>query len=205
MLAGLKAVATALLLWTAVHPVAAIAGSFEDGEAAFRHKDYETAMALWKPLAAAGHAGALVDVATLYYGGLGVVRDYRQAYAYLSKASEMGDPQAHYLLAALYRDGTGVERDQGKALALFRKAAEKDVPGAQYDLGLMYFLGNGGPADYGEAFYWFGLASKAAGKEHAQLRATADYMQDHAEAKLSREQAAELRDRITARQSAQSH
>ena len=204
MLTGLKAVTTVLLLCTAVHPVDAIAGPIEDGDAAYRRKDYAAAMGHWKPLAAAHNAAALVDVAILYYGGLGVVRDYHLAYVYLSEASELGDRQAHYLLAALYRDGTGVERDQEKALALFRKAAEQDVPGAQFDLGLMYFLGNGAPADYGKAFYWFGVASSAAGKEHAQLLATAEYMQHQAEARLSKEEAAELRERIKTSQKAQS-
>jgi uncharacterized protein len=204
MLTGLKAVMTVLLLWTAVHPVAAIAGPMEDGDAAYHRKDYAAAMRHWKPLAAAHNAAALVDLAILYYSGLGVVRDYHLAYVYLSEASDLGDPQADYLLAALYRDGTGVERDQAKALALFRKAAEQDVPGAEFDLGLMHFLGNGAPADYREAFYWFSLASSAAGKEHAQLRATADYMRHQAEARLSKEEAAELRERIKTRQTAQS-
>jgi len=80
MLPGLKAVTTVLLLWTAVHPVAAIAGPIEDGDAAYRRKDYAAAMRHWKPLAAAHNAAALVDVATLYYGGLGVVRNYHLAY-----------------------------------------------------------------------------------------------------------------------------
>ena len=49
------------------------------------------------------------------------------------------------------------------------------------------------------------VAKKALGwARHAQLRATAGYMRDKAEGRLSKEQATDLRERINARQTAQS-
>lgn len=87
---------------------------------------------------------------------------------------------------AMYRDGKGVEQDKDKAAALFRKAAEHGIQGAQYSLRLSYLNGRGVAIDYAEEYFWFSLAAKAQGKDHAQLRTTATFMRDQAAAKLGK-------------------
>ena len=73
----------ALLTFAAVSalgwPILAFAGAYEDGAAAFRLKDYSAAMKHWRPLAEGDDARAQADIAALYYGGLGVPRDYALA------------------------------------------------------------------------------------------------------------------------------
>ena len=197
-------VATSLLLFAFLYPIEGIAGPYEDGDSAFQQKDYTTAMQHWRPLAADGHAGAQLGVATLYYGGLGVVQDYAQAFTWCTKSANQGDAKAKYILGAMYRDGKGVDKDLSLAMALFREAAEHDVHGAQYSLGMMYLLGEGVQPNYVEACYWLSLAAGVDGADNSQLRASASYLRDEAASKLSAEQVAQITQRVSERKLAQS-
>lgn len=190
------AVVAFFLLLVSSYPLASRAGAYEDGDDAFRRKNYAAAMKHWHPLAEDGHAQAQLGIATLYYSGLGVVLNYHLAFEWFGKAASQGVPRAEYMLGAMYRDGKGVEEDQGKAVECFRKAADHNVQGAQYSLGLMYLTGKGLATDYGEAYFWLSLAATAALKESAQLTATASYLRDEAAAKLKPEQRADLDRRI---------
>ena len=195
-------IAAALLSLAMLLPVEGLAGPYEDGDAAFHKKNYESALQHWRPAASAGHAGAQYGLATLYYGGLGVVIDYDQAFEWCTKAADQGLPRAQYMLASMYRDGNGVGQDPATAASLFRKAAEQDVQGAQYSLGLMYFTGQGTAVDYAEAYYWLSLAASGSDKEHAQLRSTAAYLRDQAAEKLNAQQIATAKRRIADRKMA---
>jgi uncharacterized protein len=191
--------ARAFLLFALLYPTTSQAGPYEDGDLAFRRKSYKAAMRHWHPIAVAGHPGAQLGVATLYYNGLGVVLDYSLAFEWCAKSAEQAVAQAQYLLGAMYRDGKGAERDEAKATLLFRKAADWDIQGAQYSLGLMYLNGIGVATDHVEAYYWLSLAANAPGKENAQLRSTGAYLRDQAKAKLGKEQVAEATRRIAER------
>ena len=204
MIRRCKSVAAALLLLATIHPVEGLAGPYEDGDLAFHKKNYEAALRHWQPMAIAGHSGAQLGVATLYYGGLGVLLDYGVAFDWYSKAADQGIPQAQYMLGAMYRDGKGVEQDHAMAVALFLKAAAQDVQGAQYSLGLMYHTGHGVPIDHGEAYYWLSLAASRLAKDNAQLRSTASYLRDEAASKLNADQIAELKRRLDERKAARS-
>ena len=50
-----NSVATALLLLVTIHPVVGHAGPYEDGDQAFRKKNYVAARRYWQPAASAGH------------------------------------------------------------------------------------------------------------------------------------------------------
>ena len=56
----------------------AIAGPFEDGQAANRRDDYAEALRLWGQLADQGNARAQFSLGKMYYIGQGVLRDYAQ-------------------------------------------------------------------------------------------------------------------------------
>jgi len=194
--------ATALLLVSLFQPTTSRAGAYEDGDSAFRGRNYEAALKHWHPIAVEGDARAQLGLATLYYGGHGMPIDYGTALGWCQKAADQGNPKAQYMLAAMYRDGKGVAADHARATVYFRNAAEQGIQGAQYSLGLMYFLGEGVSVDYGEAYYWLGLASDGVGEESVQLRMVALHVRGEAKAKLSAERLAELNDRIEAKKSA---
>ena len=46
---------------------------------AYERKDFATAMALWRPLAAAGNAEAETLLGAMYWSGEGVPRDHKEA------------------------------------------------------------------------------------------------------------------------------
>ena len=200
---GKRSVISIPLLLLAVLPTVSLAGSYEEGEAAFNKKDYATAMQHWEPLAESGDARAQLGVARLYYSGHGVLWDYKQAAVWCAKAAAQGEPEAQYILGSMYRDGTGVERDSRQAMDWLLKAATQGVPGAQYSLGLLYFTGAAGPPNPNEAYYWLGLAATATGSQHSQMRSTAAFARDDAGSKLSKEQISELNRRIVEAKTAQ--
>ena len=58
---------------------AAVAGPFEDGEAAYQRHDYATAMLVWRPLAEHGDAKAQNKLGNMYADGQGVAQDLAEA------------------------------------------------------------------------------------------------------------------------------
>ena len=71
----------------------AVAGPFEDGEAAFSKGDYATALRLWQPLAQQGDARAQNGLGALYQRGLGVPQDLAEAMRWYQKAATPKAPK----------------------------------------------------------------------------------------------------------------
>ena len=74
-----KALLSVLLIFAVSGP--AVAGPFEDGQAAHARGDYATALSLWRPLAEQGHAFAQTNLGVMYARGQGVIQD--NVYAYM--------------------------------------------------------------------------------------------------------------------------
>ncbi|MFX8176283.1 hypothetical protein ABTL07_19655, partial [Acinetobacter baumannii] len=72
---------------------------------AFKHGDYSTAMALWRPLAEEGNAAAQTGMGILYENGREVVKSEAQAVAWYQKAAAQGDAEAEYRLGQRYVQG----------------------------------------------------------------------------------------------------
>ena len=53
-----------------------LAGTWEDGMAAYKRGDYASALRLWRPLAKQGNTGAQFNLGLMYYLGQGVKQDY---------------------------------------------------------------------------------------------------------------------------------
>ena len=138
-------------------PVAA--GQPEDGLAADERGDYATALRLWRPLAAQGHAASLYNFGLMYDTGQGVSQDDAKAVTWLRKAAEQSHASAQFNLGVMYERGQGVPQDSAEAVKWFRKAAEQGDASAQSNLGLMYDAGRGVPQDYVRACMWFLLAA----------------------------------------------
>ncbi len=129
--------------------------------AAQRH-DYDTALALWEPLARDGVARAQNNIGACFAEGLGVAPNAELAYRWLSLAAEAGDPVGQRNLAALYFKGEGVAQDYDCAARLYRAAAEQGDGPAQDMLSWMLLEGEVVATDPAEARRW-ALAAAAQG------------------------------------------
>jgi hypothetical protein len=114
-----------------------------------------------------GDAKAQSDLATMYYHGKGVPRDYREAVSWWRKAADQGNVKAQYGLGVMYFRGDGVAQDYTEAVDWFRKAANQGDARAQDSLGYVYYQGTGVSQDYTESVAWY---RKAADQGDAQAQ-----------------------------------
>ncbi len=95
--------------------------------------DYVTALRLWRPLAAQGHAYAQYNLGGMYHEGQGVPRDYAEAVKWYRKAAKQGYAQAQYNVGVMYGEGTGVPQNNVQAHMWFSLAASRFPPGENRD------------------------------------------------------------------------
>ena len=110
------------------------AGEYEEGLAAVKEEDYQTAFAKWKPLAVKGNSDAQFGLGYMYLQGQGVVLNYKKAMRWFRMAAEQGDPDAQNNLGLMYAVGTGVLEDPIYALMWFELAAANGSEGAKKNI-----------------------------------------------------------------------
>ena len=118
--------------------------------------------------AAAAPAAQHGNLASMYFWGWGVKRDYAQAMSLWLKAAGAGDPVAVFNIGEMYEDGWGVKRDYAEAIKWFRRAAYMGNPNAERNIGEAYSGGFGVKQDPAEAAKWYRQAA-AQGDYIAQL------------------------------------
>ncbi len=107
------------------------------------------------------------SLATTYYQGDGVPRDYTEAAKWYRKAADQGLAESQYMLGVMYDRGEGLSPDYFQAVKWYREAAGQGYVPAQFELGNEYATGKGVPQNYAEAYVWYSLAA-AAGHEKAR-------------------------------------
>ena len=168
------------------HP--AIAGSFEDGQAAVDGKDFVTASKIWEPLAEQGDVkaqaalGWLNGISSPYMG-----RNFDEAFKWNLKAAQQGNTEAQSAVAYLYMMGLGTTKSYTEAATWAHLAAEQGDRSAYGILGTIYqYGGNGAQQDMPEAYFWRKLALEGA---NSQYYTTALDLFNKAGATLTAEQA----------------
>jgi TPR repeat protein len=111
----------------------AMAGPSEEGWAAYQRGDYETALKLWRPLAAQGNAFAQSNLGFMYDSGQGVARDLGEAAKWYRLAAEQGNAFAQSNLGSLYAGGEGVPQDYVQAYVWASLAATRFPASAKDD------------------------------------------------------------------------
>jgi uncharacterized protein len=96
-------------------PGSAMAG-FDDGSAAFKRGDYDTAFREFMPLALAGNPRAQGMIGLMHEFGLGAPQDDVEAARWYRRSAEQGVPQAQFQMGVLYDTGKGVLQDYTEAL-----------------------------------------------------------------------------------------
>ena len=147
----------AMLVLAVVSPAGA--GPFEDGQEAFRRKNYTQAFTLLRPDAERGQPRAQYLVGRMYEDGFGVEQNYGEAARWYRASAEQGDPLAQHALSVFYAVGWGVAADPAESVKWLRRSAEQGYYYAENDLGSRYRTGRGVPQDNGLAYMWFDLAA----------------------------------------------
>ena len=159
--------------------------------AALDKRNYNSALALARPLADAGDARAQSLVGQLYYRGRGVNRDDYQAANWFRRAAEQGEAAAQLYLGNMYAEGQGVPQDSAEAATWYRRAADQGFAQAQYNLGLWYANGEGGEQDNVTAHIWFNLAAARFPTTDARNRDLAVHNRDVIASRMTPAQLAE--------------
>ena len=136
------------------------AGDFEDGAAAYKRRDYATALAKWRSAAQQGNRDAHTVIGLMYWEGKGVAQDYTEAVRWYQLAAQQGEVEAQYYLGFVYDEGQGVAQDYKEAMRWYKLAALQGSAMAQGNLGLMYDKGKGVEQDYKEAVRWYKSAAR---------------------------------------------
>ena len=76
---------------------------FDEGMAAYKRGDYQTALREWRQLAERGHVVAQYNLGVLYQKGDGIPQDYAEAAKWYKKAADQGDAKAQSALDFLSR------------------------------------------------------------------------------------------------------
>jgi hypothetical protein len=143
----------------------AFAQSVRDGIAAWQKNDYSGAVAIWRPLAAAGDADAAFNLAQAYRLGKGVPLNLSSSQSWYERAARKGHVDASTSLGILlFQNG-----DRQKAMVWLRQAAEAGEPRALLLFGTALFNGDGVPVDPVLAYAY---VSRAAAQGLAPAKAT---------------------------------
>ena len=155
----------------------ALAGSFEDGMAAFRSEDYAQALTLLTPFAKDGNAEAAYLIGEMYgprsWGQKGenrngVEQDNAQAIMWWGEAAKRGYSDAQLKLGWwLTKGGDVVKKDEAAGMNWLLMAANQGEPQAQYEVGISYWKGRGVKPDPIAAYMWFDLCSNEPGFDNA--------------------------------------
>ena len=148
------------------------AGESEKGLAAYNSTEYDTALAIWQPLAESGDAESQYGLGMMYGNGFGVPMDDALAIKWYGLAAEQGHADALNNLGIMYQNGWGVPLNEEEAVRLFTLAAEHGVAEAMVALGRHFAMDFAEAYDPVEAYKWFSLAAELGEMDAAAKRDT---------------------------------
>jgi TPR repeat protein len=134
-------------------------GDSQKGLNAYNSTDYDTALAIWQPLAESGDADAQFGLGMMYGNGFGVDMDDALAIKWYGLAAEKGHSGAQCNLAVMHQNGWGVPLNEEEAVRLFSQAAEQGVVEAMVALGRHFAMDFSEAYDPVQAYKWFSLAT----------------------------------------------
>ena len=85
-----------------------------------------------------GNKKAQEVLASMYYFGIFVKKDYKKAFDCYLTAVVRKCPYAYYRLGWLYKEGLGMQKDLQKAMQYYQRAVNMQYPDALTEVGLLY-------------------------------------------------------------------
>src|SRR6202047_4328196 len=90
-----------------------------------------------------GNVKEEIMLASNYYAGRGVERDFVQSAHWYQKAADQGNPDAQVQIGYFYKLGIGVPQDSGKGAMWYERAAASGSASGLRNLGVVYLNGSG--------------------------------------------------------------
>lgn len=101
----------------------------------YSQQKYKLALSSCTTSANAGDTSSQIILGTIYYSGLGGVKqNYQEAMSWYQKAADQGDDGAENMLGYMYYYGNGVEPDYQQSFNWYTKSASQGNANAQYQL-----------------------------------------------------------------------
>ncbi len=97
---------------------------YDKGASAYKRGDFDSALAVFRPLAENGDAKAQSILGLMYSYGEGVPVDYRESARWYRRAAEQSSSVAQYNLGMFYLEGKGVSQNTDKAIKWLTKSAD---------------------------------------------------------------------------------
>jgi TPR repeat protein len=98
---------------------------YSSGYAAMKRQDYAEAAAKFKSGAEHGYAPSQCALASLYYQGAGVAKDYSRAFDWAMKAAQQDHPRCEWFVGLMYGRGEGVGVDSRTGMRWLCKSARR--------------------------------------------------------------------------------
>jgi uncharacterized protein len=134
---GLRRVAAWVSLAVVLGGVSPARADLAEAEAAYKRRDFATALRLLTVEAERGDIDAQFRLAFLHANGEGVAPDQSQATRWFHRATDKLDPGAQFNVAVMYFEGKLLPKDPVLAAYGFRRSAARGDSEAQFNLGLM--------------------------------------------------------------------
>lgn len=128
----------------------------------------------YEKILSTGSTQERVDLAEVFYDGVGVAQDYDKAARLYHKAAAEGNAEARYRMSLMYSEGTGVKERPDKAFAWAYSAANMGHVDAANLLGYYYSEGYGVARNEKLATMWFQKAAEK-GSAKAQVNLGSSY------------------------------
>ena len=155
-------------------PALSARADWKSAQKAYDKRDYATALAQLKPLAASGDAQAEALLGLMYEFGRGVPRDIPRAFKLSKAAADQNNASGELQAGTMYMNGWGVPADPSAGLWNVRLAAHQGLPEACFTLGMTYLGRPGIPANILKADTWFRVAAARGDSSAAQQRPSAE-------------------------------
>ncbi len=149
----------AMLLAVLLFVEPSLAGALDDAMAAYRQRDYTTALRLLQPLAQKGDPFAQYTLGFMYAFGQGIRQNNDEALNWYRKAADSDYAAAQYQLGLAYANGKGVPKNDTVAATWYRKAANHNFMPAEFLLGVAYAYGKGLTQNDIDAASWYRKAA----------------------------------------------
>lgn len=135
---------------------------FEEGKAAFKTKDYKTALKKYKQAAELDFAPTFNEIGYMYYRGYGVEKDIEEAKRWCKRGMEKQDGNSFGGYAVLLDNEDATEAEKREAFQCMKRATELSHENGLWwkNLGNMHLFGTGTSKNLDEALRCYNRAAE---------------------------------------------